>query len=106
MKLELRAMTKSHLIRERPVMMSSTIPSAKYSCSGSPLIFVNGITANDGLSGGARAGCSFARSTFVLLLLDGDRPDIAVAAARQCLNPAVTAGLLRKDPPQCRNLNG
>ena len=28
-KLELRAMTNSHLIRERPVTMSSTIPSAK-----------------------------------------------------------------------------
>ncbi len=27
-------------------MMSSTIPSAKYSCSGSPLIFVKGSTAN------------------------------------------------------------
>jgi hypothetical protein len=27
----LRAMTKSHLIRERPVMISSTIPSAKFS---------------------------------------------------------------------------
>ena len=32
-------------------MMSSTIPSAKYSCSGSPLIFVNGRTAMEGLSG-------------------------------------------------------
>jgi hypothetical protein len=46
-----------------------------------------------------------ARSTLVPLLLDGDRPDIAVAAARQSLNSAVAAGLLRKDPPQCRNLN-
>jgi hypothetical protein len=46
-----------------------------------------------------------ARSTLVPLLLDGDRPDIAVAAARQSLNSAVAAGLLRKDPPQCRNLD-
>jgi len=38
-KLELRAMTKSHLIRDNAVMISSTIPSAKYSCSGSPLMF-------------------------------------------------------------------
>ena len=33
------------------VMMSSTTPSAKYSCSGSPLMFVNGSTAMEGLSG-------------------------------------------------------
>src|SRR5437016_9039539 len=49
-------MTKSHLIRARPVRMSSTMPSAKYSCSGSPLMFWNGSTAMEGLSGSARAG--------------------------------------------------
>ena len=32
-------------------MMSSMMPSAKYSCSGSPLMFVNGRTAIDGLVG-------------------------------------------------------
>jgi hypothetical protein len=37
-------------------MISSTIPSAKYSCSGSPLIFAKGSTAMDGLSGKASAG--------------------------------------------------
>ena len=36
-------------------MMSSTMPSAKYSCSGSPLMFWNGSTAIDGLSGSGRA---------------------------------------------------
>ena len=51
---ELRAITNSHLNLERAVMMSSTIPSAKYSCSGSPLMFVNGNTAMDGLSGSGR----------------------------------------------------
>jgi hypothetical protein len=50
-KLELRAMTESHLIRESAVMISSTMPSTKYSCSGSPLMFVKGNTAIDGLSG-------------------------------------------------------
>ena len=35
-KLELRAITNSHRIRESPVMMSSTTPSARYSCSASP----------------------------------------------------------------------
>jgi hypothetical protein len=33
--------------------MSSTMPSAKYSCSGSALMFWNGSTAIDGLSGTA-----------------------------------------------------
>jgi hypothetical protein len=37
-------------MRERAVMMSSTIPSAKYSCSGSPLMFWNGRTAIEGRS--------------------------------------------------------
>ena len=89
--------------------MSSTIPSAKYSCSGSPLIFVNGNTANDGLSGRASAA---QRATFrqqhrgyACCLVD-DRPDIAIAAARQCLDPIFAAGFFRKDPPQRRNLNG
>jgi len=50
-KLELRAMTNSHRMRESAVMISSTMPSAKYSCSGSPLIFWKGRTAIDGLSG-------------------------------------------------------
>jgi hypothetical protein len=53
-KLELRAITNNHLNRERAVMISSTIPSAKYSCSGSPLMFSNGSTAMEGLSGRAR----------------------------------------------------
>ena len=34
-------------------MMSSEIPSEKYSCSGSPLILLNGSTAIDGLSASA-----------------------------------------------------
>jgi hypothetical protein len=55
-KLELRAMTKSQRIRLSAVIISSTMPSAKYSCSGSPLILANGNTAIDGLSGNARAG--------------------------------------------------
>src|SRR6516165_7892838 len=50
-KLLLRAMTKSQRIRDSAVMISSTIPSAKYSCSESPLMFWNGITAIEGLSG-------------------------------------------------------
>ena len=40
-------------MRDSPVMISSTMPSVKYSCSGSPLMFWNGRTAIDGLSGKA-----------------------------------------------------
>src|SRR6266852_1562197 len=43
--------TKNQRMRLRAVMISSTMPSAKYSCSGSPLILANGSTAIDGLSG-------------------------------------------------------
>src|SRR5437899_6218476 len=53
-------MTKSQRMRDSAVMISSTMPSAKYSCSGSPLILANGSTAIDGLSGSARAGGSAA----------------------------------------------
>ncbi len=55
MKLELRAITNSDWKRDSAVMMSSTRPSTKYSCSGSPLMFWNGSTAIDGLSGSGSA---------------------------------------------------
>ena len=54
-KEELRAMTKNHGCRDRPVMMSSVRPSAKYSCSGSPLMFWNGKTAIEGLFGSGKS---------------------------------------------------
>ena len=43
-------MTNRPEIFDRSVMMSSVMPSAKYSCSGSPLMLVNGSTAIDGFS--------------------------------------------------------
>ena len=48
--------------RQRPVTMSSTMPSTKYSCSASPLMFWNGKTAIEGLSGSARRSGSDARA--------------------------------------------
>jgi hypothetical protein len=48
-KQELRAMTNREGYRDSAVMMSSAIPSEKNSCSGSPLIFVNGNTATERL---------------------------------------------------------
>ena len=54
----MRAITNSHRMRDSSVMMSSAMPSEKYSCSGSPLMLVKARTAIDGLSGnvGAIAG--------------------------------------------------
>ena len=43
-------------MRDSAVMISSTMPSAKYSCSGSPLRFWNGSTAIDGLPAARSAG--------------------------------------------------
>jgi hypothetical protein len=60
----LRAMTNSQRIRDSAVMISSTMPSTKYSCSGSPLILANGRIAIEGLSGerqGRCLGCSHPR---------------------------------------------
>ena len=57
----LRATTNSQRMRLSAAMISSTMPSAKYSCSGSALIFWNGKTAIDGLSGsGKTAGAAVA----------------------------------------------
>src|SRR3954452_10765562 len=56
-----RAITNSALKRESAVITSSTSPSAKYSCSGSPLMFVNGRTAMEGLSGSGSGFVSLRR---------------------------------------------
>src|SRR5262249_53465605 len=45
-----REITDNHFMRESPVMISSTMPSAKYSCPESSLMFWNGRTAIVGLS--------------------------------------------------------
>src|SRR5438477_11591000 len=51
-------MTKNARLRDSAVMMSSTTPSAKYSCSGSPLRFWNGRSAIEGFSGSASGGAA------------------------------------------------
>src|SRR5262249_18767999 len=68
-------------MRDNAVMISSTMPSAKYPCSGSPLRFSNGNTAMDGLSGkaGAIVGDGFAegsiRCEYLRLALCDNGPD-------------------------------
>src|SRR5207247_11074904 len=49
-KVEVRAATLRVGIRESALMMSSVIPSEKYSLSGLALIFANGRTAIEGCS--------------------------------------------------------
>ena len=49
-------MTKNHRSLDSAVIRSSLMPSEKYSCSGSPLMLVNGSTAMAGLSSCGKAG--------------------------------------------------
>src|SRR5882724_9282685 len=56
MKEELRAMTKNQRNFDSAVMMSSLMPSEKYSCSGSSLMFVKGSTAMVGRFSGEKLG--------------------------------------------------
>ena len=72
-KLELRAITNKSEKRDNSVIMSSEIPSAKYSCSGSPPAYSrNARTAIDGLSGSASGGRR--RSVVEPYLIDPHRP--------------------------------
>jgi len=48
-------MTKNQRSFDSAVIKSSLMPSEKYSCSGSPLIFTNGSTATAGRSGRGNA---------------------------------------------------
>ena len=54
-------------------MIFSTMPSTKYSCSGSPLMFWNGNTAIDGLSGSGSAAAGGVAGVSVLHPVDPDR---------------------------------
>ena len=59
---------------ESAVMMSSVMPSAKYSCSGSPLILSKGRTAMAGLLGNVRL-CDRVRFTGLVAQADAIDPD-------------------------------
>src|SRR5215471_6661108 len=52
-------MTKRLEIWERLLVSTSVRPSLKYSCSGSLLMFTNGSTTMEGLSGNGRDDASF-----------------------------------------------
>jgi hypothetical protein len=80
-------------------MISSTIPSAKYSCSGSPLIFWNRSTAIEGLSGSASCGFCYGpavtfRSDWVFRQAPHDRAiGVAISAACAVAFPPVQMGV-------------
>jgi len=70
-------------------MISSTMPSAKYSCSGSPLILSKGNTAIDGLSGREE------------LELSGAIDEATAAAAPESACAPASAGRTRISPVNC-----
>jgi hypothetical protein len=92
-KLELRAMTNSQRMCESAETMSSTTPSAKYSCSGSPLRFRNGSTAIEGLSGRASAcadvASALAKATGGDLASSDDRTSSTAPMNRKPLRASV-----------------
>ena len=83
-------------------MISSTMPSAKYSCSGSPLIFWNGITASDGLSGSGGAPLAECRGT---RRDPRHRRGKAVAAPGNGLDAAPLCSPFVKNPAKCGDLH-
>ena len=97
-------MTESAETFDRSVMMSSVMPSAKYSCSGSPLMLANGSTAIDGfrLCRGPgiveRAGCRVAR----LIRARRRRPE----PAARCSSASVRPCPRRRGRAGCRHGRG
>src|SRR5881396_1795272 len=89
-------MTKSQRMRDSAVMISSTMPSPKYSCSGSPLILAKGSTAIDGLSGN---GPSLGRGS-------RHHRGKAIAAPWNGLDAAALRPPLVEDPAKRGNLHG
>src|SRR5579863_8729418 len=85
-KAVLRETTDSADTLPRSVMMSSVIPSLKYSCSGSPLMLLKGRTQMD----------TEMRSSFgAVVTLGSERLSFASSAAHRAWN-----GALSRLPPQ------
>src|SRR5512139_3963129 len=72
-------MTKIRGVLERAVIISSVIPSLKYSCFGSSLILAKGSTAIEGLSG--RGNAIFFGSAFSTARCEGRQINCHRAAA-------------------------
>ena len=87
----LREITKLCLIRDRSVVRSSVIPSAKYCCSGSLLRLANGSTTID--RRGATRGCAIALGA-AFAVIPGPAGTAASAGAGFVLHRATLPPLL------------
>ena len=76
-------MTNNPLYCDKAVIRSSVNPSLKYSCSGSPLMLVNGSTAMEGFSGNGRAIFSKGAGSIVSFGVKGGR-DAGKAFIENC----------------------
>jgi hypothetical protein len=92
LKVELREITNSSRKRDSWVRMSSVMPSAKNSCSGSPLMLTKGSTAIDGLSARSRGVPGRTAAASAADSMRATAPAGAVAAA----GFAAAAGWKRK----------
>ena len=92
---ELRAITKNQCHLDNEVMISSVIPSAKYSCSGSSLIFEKGSTAIEGFSGNGN-DVGFCTSRISPTKRKPLRGSVRISRCSSPLSPiAVRAALMR-----------
>jgi hypothetical protein len=89
---EFRAITKNQRSFDSAVMMSSLMPSEKYSCSGSSLMLVKGSTAIAGRSGSGKAG----RDGSWISSAGGSRP-VPVRAVEPASHVADKAKALARD---------
>ena len=97
---ELRAITKNQRSFDSAVMMSSLMPSEKYSCSGSSLMLTKGSTAIDGPArqrrDGRLASTGGAAAAPLVLHVADETETLARDGADQCLVLAAVAdGLAR-----------
>jgi hypothetical protein len=95
-------------MRESEVMISSTMPSAKYSCSGSPLILAKGSHRDRWLVGKREAGTGGLRGEAkrVRRLHPFHRRDKAVAAIGYRLDATAQFSVLIENAAQRRYLDG
>ena len=99
-------MTNSHVMRDRAAMMSSTMPSEKYSCPGSRSAVSNGKHDRRIASpGGGTAGAVGRPGPWRRGGGGNGGPGVAIAATRQRFDPVGAAGFI-KGPAHGRDLDG
>src|SRR5690349_433976 len=100
-------MTNRLDMRERPLVRSSVMPSLKYSCFGSSLIFVKGSTMIEGLSGrGSICGAAVLRTESWVLSEDRERYCMATISPTRTISPPSTKLRLDHDRIDPRGTGG